>query len=179
MMKKVCFYLLIILISFSCKDEESEPQAQGETLYELINQYRVQNGLEQIPRSASLEFVAETHLADLINYYTPNEDCNLHTWSENGNWSACCYSADHAEAQCMWNKPAELTSYPGYGYEIAAYRSSRMTPREALELWKNSSAHNNVILSKNEWANPGWKAIGTAIGNGYAVVWFGEIDDPE
>ena len=47
-------------------------------------------------------------------------ECNLHSWSDKGPWSACCYTPDHAQAQCMWDKPSELTNYPGNGYEISA-----------------------------------------------------------
>ncbi len=115
----------------------------------------------------------------LMNHYSNNETCNLHSWSENGDWTDCCYTNDHAQAQCMWNKPAELTTYTGYGYEIVAYRSTGITAIEALELWQNSPAHNNMILSANEWENPGWKAIGSAMGDGYSIVWFGEQADSE
>jgi hypothetical protein len=51
-------------------------------------------------------------------------DCNMHSWSDKGFnvWNSCCYTSDHAEAECMWDKPREITfgSFTGFGYENAA-----------------------------------------------------------
>ena len=79
----------------------------------------------------------------------------------------------------MWNKPRELTTYPGNGYEIAAWSSIDITAQEAISLWKESAGHNNVILNMDTWSNVEWKAMGAAIYKGYAVVWFGKETDPE
>jgi uncharacterized protein YkwD len=155
-------------------------------LYQLIMEYRQQNNLPSIPLSKSLTYVAQQHCLDL---YTHKPDiaaggCNAHSWSDKGNWSACCYTPDHKQAQCIWNKPAEMTSYTGYGYEIACgssdpqYSSFVMTAEYALQSWKKSSGHNNVILNKENWEDRGWNAIGIGIYKGYACVWFGQESDP-
>lgn len=155
-------------------------------LYQLIMEYRLQNKLPAIPFSKSLTYVAQQHCLDL---YTNKPDiaaggCNAHSWSDKGNWSACCYTPDHKQAQCIWDKPAEMTSYTGYGYEIACgssdpkYSSFVMTAEYALESWKKSSGHNNVILNKANWEDRGWNAIGIGIYQGYACVWFGQESDP-
>jgi hypothetical protein len=125
-----------------------------------------------------LTTVAETHASDLAENYVRSDVCNLHSWSDKGNWTPFCYTADHANAQLMWNKPRELTSYPGNGYEIAVYKSDTITAIEALELWKNSEEHLNLILNRGIWKDLKWNAIGGAINKGYAVVWFGEEVDP-
>ncbi|MDA3818135.1 MAG: CAP domain-containing protein [Prolixibacteraceae bacterium] len=177
MQKKHFIIIMISLLFFGCKEENVEPT--DDSLYGLINQYRQEQGLSAVPYSISLTIVAETHIDDLIQYYTIDETCNLHSWSENGNWASCCYTSDHEQAECMWNKPRELTSYEGAGYEIAAYKSSGITAERALELWKNSDAHNNIISNQDIWTNIEWKAMGTAIKGDYAVVWFGEEKEPE
>ncbi len=150
----------------------------GREIVDLLNDYRAQNGLGAVPCSPSLMLVADTHVHDLDeNQPHAVANCNLHSWSDQGTWSACCYTADHAQAQCMWDKPRELTVYTGNGYENAAAGAS--SPSGALDMWKNSSAHNAVMLNEGIWANHPWKAVGAALYQGYAVLWFGEQTDPD
>jgi len=147
-------------------------------LYELVNEYRAENGLSAIPLSSSLTYVAQAHVRDLQNY-PPSGNCNMHSWSSNGAWSSCCYTPDHAQAQCMWDKPRELTDYPGNGYENAFGSSGyTATAQAAFDAWKNSSGHNAVILNQGVWNRRPWNALGVGIDGGYAVLWFGEEVDP-
>ena len=152
---------------------------QALELIGLVNDYRAENALPAIPASTSLCFVGSTHVDDLIDN-SPNAPsaCNMHSWSDQGAWSACCYTADHAQAQCMWDKPKELTLYTTSGYENAAGGSGNITPAQALNLWKGSAGHNDVILNQNGWSNRTWRALGVGIRGGYAVLWFGESVDP-
>lgn len=170
----ILFLFFLLIIGSSCKDE---PVDIEKSLIEMINEYREENNLIVIEESPSLNTVAEIHINDLIENYTLNEECNLHSWSENEAWSSCCYTADQSNAICMWVKPAELTNYTGYGYEIAVYGSNGMDKETALELWKNSEAHHNLIINKGIWKNVDWKAIGAAIKEDYALIWFGEEAD--
>lgn len=181
---KVLFTILLGLfsnISFTqvLTDEEIK-------LYELIMEYRNENELPNIPLSASLTYVAHMHVKDLVFNKPDIEDCNGHSWSSKGDWTPCCYTSDHARARCMWLKPSELTSYKGYGYEIAAmyndgvassYGDSNISAEVALKSWKGSAGHNAVILNQSSWKDMHWKAIGIGIFKGYAVVWFGEESD--
>lgn len=146
-------------------------------LVALVNDYRAENALPPIPASPSLCKVATDHVHDL-NDNAPHTQpgCNLHSWSDQGPWTACCYTADHAQAQCMWNKPGELTIYPGAGYENAAAGAG--SPAQALDLWKGSPPHNEVILNLGIWANYPWQALGADVYQGYAVLWFGAEPDP-
>ena len=64
-------------------------------------------------------YVAEAHVQDLSYNQPVGGQCNMHSWSDRGSWSGCCYTDDHAASQCMWDKPRELTRYPGNGFEIA------------------------------------------------------------
>jgi uncharacterized protein YkwD len=75
----------------------------------------------------------------------------------------------------MWNKPRELTRYPGQGYENSAVGVT--SPDEALQSWRSSPAHNDVILSRDIWTSP-WRAIGADVHEGFAMLWFGKEPDP-
>ena len=79
----------------------------------------------------------------------------------------------------MWDKPREITGgvYRGNGYEIA-HHGSGVTPETALRGWQSSSGHNSVIVNNGKWADVHWKAIGAAVSEHYAVVWFGKEADP-
>jgi hypothetical protein len=97
----------------------------------------------------------------------------MHSWSDAGTWSPCCYTDDHAESQCMWDKPRELTDYPGDGFEIS-YGAWGMPadPAGALAGWQSSPPHREVILNAGMWSDA-WQAVGIGIRGGYASVWFG------
>jgi hypothetical protein len=151
--------------------------AIGLDLVDEVNSYRRSHGLAAIPASPSLCTVASEHTRDLATY-RPHEGagCNLHSWSTHGTWTACCYTSDHARAECMWEKPHELSSYPGIGYENAARGTE--TPSEAVAAWAASAGHNAVMLNLGTWADHPWRSLGADIYEGYAVLWFGEEADP-
>jgi len=156
---------------------------QTETeLYRLINEYRAQKGLPEVKLSASLCFVARTHAKDQTDNFKEGNRCNMHTWSNKGNWTSCCYTPDHKKAKCMWDKPRELTNYTGDGFEISfystyPYSSSSAFAKDALNSWKKSTGHNEIIVNKSIWKNIKWQAIGIGIYGEYANVWFGkEVD---
>lgn len=147
-------------------------------LYDMIMEYRKEKGLPNIQLSKSLTFVAQTHVKDLEKSGLINSLCNMHSWSNNGPWTSCCYTNDHARASCMWDKPRELTSYQGNGYEISyGAHGASVTAEGALEGWKKSSGHNAVIINQGIWFDNNWMAIGVGISEGYAVVWFGNEYD--
>lgn len=163
--------------------------AEENELAQLINQYRAQNGLQPIPVTESLTNVAQLHVKDLHNHNPDsgtdpitNGECNMHSWSANGNWTPVCYISDHTYATGMWNKPREITNniYTGNGYEIAYGTSGQATAAGSLSGWQNSSSHNDVILNSNGWGsfNP-WPGMGIGIYEHHAVVWFGDKTDPQ
>ena len=152
----------------------------GQALVRAINDYRESKGLSRIAYSPSLSAVAQAHVDDLDANHgsTVNDTCNMHSWSDQGSWSSCCYTSDHAKAQCMWDKPQELTSYSGNGYEIAYWASWTPSAEDALEGWISSPGHHSVLASVPPWDDPPWKAMGAAIGKNYAAAWFGNAADP-
>lgn len=182
-MKRILFYCLLITGS-ALFIESKTPSACNSVqltqeelnLYKLITNYRAANGLKAIPLSTCLTEVAHIHVRDLEDNHPDLEGCNMHSWSEKGKWQACCYTPDHAQKLCMWNKPKELTSYPGNGFEIAAQKSDSINAKDALALWKESKYHNEVILNKGVYTRE-WKAMGIGIYKNYSVVWFGHDID--
>jgi uncharacterized protein YkwD len=172
-MKKLGFLLLAIVLSQICVAQTLSTEEQK--LYNLIMEYRSEHNLPKIPLSKNLTIVAQTHVKDLQENRPDKGNCNSHSWSSKGKWTPCCYTSDHAQAQRMWSKPRELTSYTGNGYEIACTGSNNA--QQALNLWKTSSGHNAVILNLNVWKSHPWGAIGIGIYGNYAVVWFGEETD--
>ena len=150
-------------------------------IFRQINEYRSQKGLPPVALSLSLTYVAQLHVWDLAENNPVSRRCNLHSWSEKGPWSACCYTEDQDEAGCMWNKPRELTNYPGEGYEIAYWTNEPLDPEpfaeKTIRAWKKSLPHNRVIVNSGEWRQLDWNAMGVGYYRGYAVVWFGEAED--
>ena len=155
----------------------AQPDALSAALADRVNAYRVSRGLPSIPRSRALGIVAATHARDLARNYRMGTTCNLHSWVQGPSWTGCCYTSDHAQAKCMWQKPKELTGFPGNGYEVSAMSTGTITPESALEMWQQSSGHHAVILSQGTWGSSPWRSIGAAIYGGYAVVWFAHEAD--
>jgi uncharacterized protein YkwD len=160
--------------------------AEEQTLADLINNYRIDNGLPAVPVSKSMTQVAQWHVIDLhLNNPDTGSDhglpCNMHSWSDQGFWNPVCYTADHAFAADMWNKPREITGnlYSGDGYENAYGSSGQATAAGAVNAWQNSTGHNNLILEKDIWTGANWQAMGVGIYEHHAVLWFGQEADPQ
>lgn len=189
--------LVVLFIALIVLNSGSKAQAPAENLTveslclsnaevklgALINEYRKTKKLPPIPLSASLCYVARLHVQDLETTFKAGTRCNLHSWSENPAWSSCCYTEDHKRAECMWDKPRELTGYKGDGYEIAYfsnydYSSDEEFVKDALKGWQSSRGHNEIIINAGKWLTAEWKAMGVAVYGDYTVVWFGEISDP-
>lgn len=176
--------LLLIFTGFTFVEvpfSEVTLSLEEKKLYELIMEYRKSKDLPPIPLSAKLTLVAQTHARDLTANYKFDADnkCNPHSWSKKGKWSACCYTNDHRQAKCMWDKPREIARYNSNGYEIAYYSSKGATAEEGLAGWKRSAGHNPLIINDGMWSKVQWKGIGIGIYGEYGIVWFGEIADDD
>src|SRR5690606_31494101 len=140
------FFAILTLMVFQSITFKSAPPSTEEVclsaeemkLYNLIMDYRKQKKLPKIPLSRSLTYVAQTHCKDLSQNKVIQGDCNAHSWSDKGEWTSCCYTPDHRQKECMWNKPKELTGYTSDGYEIAYYHSAAAKADQALASWKTS-----------------------------------------
>ncbi|HEY3402266.1 MAG TPA: CAP domain-containing protein [Ohtaekwangia sp.] len=177
------FFLLFLFQSFTPASPLTEDvclSPEEKKLYDLIMQYRKSKKLGSIPLSAKLTQVAQIHARDLATNYThdpENNPCNPHSWSTKGKWTSCCYTSDHKEKECMWNKPKEITGYPSIGFEIAYYSSLGANAQEGLDGWKVSPGHNPLLINNGIWSKVKWEAIGIGIYKEYGIVWFGEVKD--
>eukprot|EP01129_Flabellula_baltica_P004793 TRINITY_DN1700_c0_g1_i2.p1 TRINITY_DN1700_c0_g1~~TRINITY_DN1700_c0_g1_i2.p1 ORF type:complete len:219 (-),score=25.42 TRINITY_DN1700_c0_g1_i2:246-902(-) len=179
-MKALLGFLFLLLTLTSGQTHTAT--AIEEDLCMEVNKYRVENGLAEVPLSTALMYVAHTHAKDLSDNAGTilAGECNMHSWSMSSSWTGCCYTPDHAQSNCMWQKPKELTSswganqYTSNGYENAA-SGSCSTGSCFLNIWKGSVPHNNVILNRDIWTsrNP-WPAMGCGVSGRYAVLWFGD-----
>lgn len=170
--------------------DSPELSAKEKELIKLVNDYREQHGKKRLKVSKSLMKVARTHINDLnMNFDIHNRpvdargiEGNLHSWSDKGNWTPVVYTKDGEYSKLMWNKPKEIAGYNQTGFEVAVGGVSTLTPQYALERWKQSPGHNDVILSQNGWDAPtpeqakhgltGLSNMGVAINGKYACIWF-------
>lgn len=148
-------------------------------LYTLINAFRIENDLPEISLSGSLSLLAKLHINDLIENHPDTSICNLHSWSDKGDWKACCYNKYIFEPSCMYDKAKELTNYKAKAYEMVFWESPEAHPDSVIQIWINTFTSADIILSRNKWENFMWKSIGIAVKDEYAIVWFGEIKDME
>ena len=173
------FVLFITSLAFSQKriiPKNFCVNEQAEALFVLINNFRADNGLEKLPLSASLSYVASMHLNDLIEHHADSSLCNLHSWSDQGTWTSCCYQPYIPVQECMWDKPKELTPYIYRGYELAFFQEGNLSPQEVLDAWLEVTEAKQMILNQGKWDNT-WRALGVDIGNNYALLWFGRAKD--
>ncbi len=174
------FFTIVSLTSFSQKNTDAEDVCITQSefrLYNLINKFRIEHEKEIIPISKSLTYVAKTHINDLKNNHPDTSVCNLHSWSDKGNWTACCHNKYLPKTECMLNKPRELTDYKSNGYELTYWDSEVASPDSIMDLWTSVETSKNMILGFDKWKSYKWEAIGVATSGKYALVWFGTKDD--
>jgi hypothetical protein len=135
-------------------------------LFRLINEYRAESKLPPVAMSEPLSLVANRHLLDL----TLNLKYLTHGWSN------CPYDIKKEDTwNCIFQSPQRLnTGYTGQGFENL-YRNlnGNASPVSALEAWKKSPIHNNLILNLDIWNKTKFDAFGVAVSGNYAAIWFG------
>ena len=146
-------------------------------LFELIDSLRAENELPELQLSISLSFVAKTHVKDLNDNNPDTSICNMNSWSDKGNWRACCHNKYLPDPACIVDKPKELTNYKGEGHELAYWEFGDADPDSIFKLWNELDQTRYFILNQEKWKSYKWKAIGVGIHNGYACIWFGEESD--
>ena len=81
----------------------------------------------------------------------------------------------------MWSKPREITNgvYGASGYENGAWGYRSVS--SALNGWKGSPGHNQVILNEGIWASQTWRAMGVGVDlvNHFYFLWFSAAPDPQ
>lgn len=146
-------------------------------LAELINSFRKENKKPILPLSAALSFVAQTHVSDLQLNRPDTSICLTGSWSDKGNWTACCYNKYILDQDCMWNKPKELTSYPYRGYELSYFQEEIILIDSVFKLWMKSEEVMDMILTSGNHKSRKWETMGIGVGENYISVWFGQRAD--
>lgn len=153
-----------IFTESKCGGDEASRQEQE--LFRIVNEYRAQNNLPQVPLSPALSIVANRHLLDLET----NVKGMTHSWSN------CPYDIKNQSTwNCVFTAPQRLgTDYGGRGYENL-YRNLTQpaTPPLALEAWKKSPLHNSLLLNLSFFKDDVYDACGIAIRGNFAALWFG------
>ncbi|MDK2910829.1 MAG: hypothetical protein PWR20_2397 [Bacteroidales bacterium] len=150
-------------------------------LFNKINAYRSERGLPELTLSRSLSYVAYLHVRDLIiNRPDTVEGCNMHSWSSKGNWTPFCFPKEQTRKKSVWDKPREITKYPGQAFELVYHTSEGdATIDDAMSLWRSLAASQSILLNTGRYLKNKWKVAGVALYKGYVSVWFGEAIDPE
>ena len=147
-----------------------EPVKAETELFRLINEYRKQNNLPEVPESKTMYLVANRHLMDI----------NLNLKQLTHSWSDCAFDYNNSQTwKCIFEAPKKFDpAFSGIGYENVYYNSKgKITPAEALEGWKKSPLHNAALLNQDSFKDTPWIAGGVAIEGQYAAVWF--VSDSE
>lgn len=163
-MKKYIIFILIFLIlifkinsisyyQYQLSEMNYMTQDEKEVI-DLVNEYRNQNGLENLISVKDLEIITRTKARDLEsnNYFS-------HT-------------------SPILGTPFEMLKQNGIGYEIAGENlAGNTTSKRAVEAWINSKSHKENILNKN------YKYTGVAVvesqtyGKIFVQIFIGIGDD--
>lgn len=186
LIKKILFSFLFTFIGHQMVSAQSPniPEQfcitqQEYRLYGMINEYRARLTLDPIPLSKSLCYVAKTHAADLSANFPMAEGCNMHSWSDKGDWKAFCFPADQDRKNDVKDKAKELTSYPGKAWEITFWDNTEIDLNVVMEFWRSIPYTANMMSNAGKWEDKTWKSMGVGIKEGYVLVWFGQSDDVE
>ena len=147
------------------------------SVVQKINAFRQEHGLQPVPLSRSLTYVADVHAKDLYFFYNENSGGSMHSWSEKGRWKGCLYTNPKTDGRCMHNKPSELTSYQGLGFELVYWDNTGNEADNAFSTWVENSDNRKMLLNDGAYVTYDWNAMGVRIFKGYVIVWFGTITD--
>ena len=148
-------------------------------LFDMVNQMRVDYEKSQLQLSASLSFVASTHINDLQNNHPDTSICNMSSWSNKGDWTPCCYNKYVHDPNCMWDKPKELTPFPYRGYELITYFEEGFNNDTVINLWSDSKDVLDMILTRGAYSKKRWICGGISIGTNHVSLWFAQRKDSQ
>jgi hypothetical protein len=148
-----------------------------QSLFDQLNNLLEEYGKKPLQSSASLFYVARTHVEDLAKNHPDTSICNLSSWSDKGEWTACCYNPYVPNQDCMWDKPKELTRYPYRGYELVAYFEDEYTVDSVIQLWSNAKKVLDMLLTNGNFEKKKWVCMGVGMNRHYISVWFGQRAD--
>ncbi len=180
---RVCSVLIILLLSASrLAAQKSIPDdycisPQEQQLFDKLNMLLEEYGKKPLRLSASLSYVARTHVEDLAANHPDTSICNLSSWSDKGEWTACCYNPYLPDQDCMWDKPKELTPYPYRGYELVAYFQDSSSVDSVIRMLGNTKQALDMLLANGNFENKKWVCMGVAMNEHYVSAWLGQRAD--
>jgi hypothetical protein len=148
-------------------------------LFNLLNDLRKSRGLPALQLSKSLSYTAYQHVRDLYINRPDTSGCNMHSWSDKGNWTPVCFPREQGKKKNVCDKPKELTMYPGQAHEILYWVNGTALPEEIFDQWRNTNQSSSLILNTGKWLKTNWKNMGISIYKGYSSMWLGEAIDPD
>ena len=174
--------VVFLLLSLKATSQNKIPENYCISLDEMnlfhqINSLRSTYGKPKLKLSASLSYVARTHVNDLQNNRPDTSICGLSSWSDKGNWKACCYNTYVFDKECMWGKPKEITSYPYRGYELVMYFEEHLISDSIIKIWSGARKVLDMLLTREDYQQKKWVCVGIGINEHYASVWFGQRAD--
>lgn len=181
-MIKLRFLLISLLFTLTISAQTVDYEnvclnSNEQKLAKLINDFRKANKKSSLPLSKALTIVAKTHVLDLQDNNPDTSICLTASWSNKGNWTACCYNKYLLNEACMWDKPKELTKYPFRGYELSYFEEGIIQVDSLFSIWMSSEETKNMLLTNGNFSSKKWEIMGLAIGENYASVWFGQRAD--
>lgn len=176
------FFIILILSAEDLKAQNNIPEdfcvtLEEQLLFDKINLLREDYGKKAVEFSKSLSYVAKLHVADLLNNHPDTSICNLSSWSDKGEWTACCYNPYVPNQDCMWDKPKELTPYTYRGYELVGYFEGTFTVDSVINLWSDSKIVLDMLLTEGNFKEKKWICMGLSMNKNYVSVWFGQRTD--
>lgn len=174
--------MLLILTTSALLAQKKIPEGfcvtmEEQLLYDKINILLDDYGKKQLEFSKALSYVAQVHVDDLAKNHPDTSVCNLSSWSDKGDWTACCHNPYVPQQDCMWDKPKELTTYTYRGYELAAYFEDSFTVDSVLKLWSDTKPVLDMLLTDGNFSQKKWVCMGVAMNDNYVSVWFGQRAD--
>lgn len=143
----------------------------------LINAFRKENKKSTLPLSKALTIVAKAHVTDLQENRPDTSICLTGSWSDNADWTPCCYNKYVLNEECMWGKPKELTDYPYRGYELSYFEEGIIQVDSLFNIWMTSEETKDMLLTQGNFSPKKWETMGLAVGENYACIWFGQRTD--
>ena len=181
MLKRFTFLLLFLSVIIFVKGQDPFRDLcitpEESALAQSINQARIAKGLPEVPLSRSLCYVADVHAKDLYFFHKGSGNCSLHSWSDKGRWTGCCYENSKTDGRCMHNKPSELTDYSGLGFELVYWDNTANCSKNALSVWAKNESTSSMWFNNKYYEIYDWNAMGVSIFKSYVIVWFGTIHD--
>lgn len=143
-------------------------------LFNRVNQFRIENGKTSIENSISLSYVAKLHVDDLLENHPDTSICNLSSWSDKGDWTACCYNSYVPNPDCMWDKPKEITPFKYRGYELVLYFEEEFNVDTVMQLIQSSKEARDMVLTNGNYKQKKWICGGFGINDNYVSIWFAQ-----